>query len=170
MTVVHKSKMRRLITAGVLLCSTALSVSAAGCKTHYIGNTTVEDTEQNRDVIDFVETYRKAVERRHVGKLSSMAHERYYEDGGNVDASDDIDHGGLERHLEEQFSQAKDVRYEVRYRRIGPGRGDTIQVDYTYTASFKIPTDKGDVWRRVVQDNRLVLLPEGETFKILRGM
>jgi len=162
--------MRRLIPALTLASVTALTVLAPGCKKHYIPQTSVEDTEQNRAVIAFVEKYRHAVERRNVGRLLEMAHPKYFEDGGNIDHSDDIDYDGLQAHLADRFSQAKDVRYEVRYRRIGAGRANTIEVDYTYTASFKLPTAKGDVWRRVVQDNRLLLVPQGETFKIVSGM
>ncbi len=162
--------MRRLIFAGTFVGATALTVLAPGCKTQYIPNTTVEDTDQNRDVIDFVEKYRHAVERRNVGQLVNMAHPKYFEDGGNIEHGDDIDFDGLKNHLQERFALAKDVRYEVRYRRIGSGRAGTIEVDYTYTASFKIPTANGDVWRRVVQDNRLLLVPEGESFKIVSGM
>ena len=162
--------MRRLIFAGTFACVTALIVLAPGCKTHYIPNTTVEDTEQNRAVVEFVEKYRHAVERRNVGQLVDMAHPKYFEDGGNVDHADDIDYAGLQDHLAERFSLAKDVRYEVRYRRIGQGRAGTIEVDYTYTASFKLPTANGDVWRRVVQDNRILLVPNGESFKIVSGM
>jgi hypothetical protein len=45
-----------------------------------------------------------------------------------------------------------------------------VWVDYTYAASYKIPGVKGDEWRHTVADNRLDLLPEGETFKIIAGM
>jgi hypothetical protein len=64
----------------------------------------------------------------------------------------------------------KAIRYEVRYRDVTRGRDQEIFVDYTYSASYKIPTERGDVWRRRVADNRLELKPEGETFKILSGM
>ena len=48
---------------------------------------------------------------------------------------------------------------------------DKIFVDYTFTASYKIPGDKGvDVWRRKVDDNRLELVPYKDEFRILAGM
>jgi hypothetical protein len=31
-------------------------------------------------------------------------------------------------------------------------------------------TEDGDLWRRSVADNRLELLPDGDTFRILAGM
>ena len=141
-----------------------------GCSQQYIPNTDVEDSEFNRRVIEFCEDYRRAVERRNVGLLLKLADEQYYEDGGSIDTSDDLDFAGLKEYLQGRFRDVKAVRYEVRYRDVTFGREKQVFVDFTYSASYKLPTEHGDVWRRKVADNRLELLPEGETFKILAGM
>lgn len=148
------------------------ALSLLGCAKQYIPNTQVEDTPFNRKVVEFCEEYRKAVERRNTALLIDLAHPTYYEDGGNVDAQDDLDYAGLREYLETKFAETKAIRYEIRYRRVTHGRGDEVFVDYTYSASYKIPTDKGDVWRRTVADNRLELVPDdsGETFRIIAGM
>ncbi|MEZ4224081.1 MAG: hypothetical protein R3B13_24245 [Polyangiaceae bacterium] len=147
-----------------------LFLVVVGCQAHTIPNTDVEDTDDNRRVISFCEEYRRAVEQRKVGLLLQLAHPAYYEDGGNVDATDDIDYTGLKAYLEERFRETKAIRYEIRYRRIGKGRKDTVTVDFTYSASYKIPTPSGDVWRRTVADNRLELIPNGDAYKIVSGM
>jgi hypothetical protein len=42
---------------------------------------------------------------------------------------------------------------------------------YTFAASFKIPGRDGvDEWRRVVDDNRLEVVRDGESFKIVAGL
>jgi hypothetical protein len=148
----------------------AVVVGAVGCSTHYIPNTDVEDTEGNRRVIDFCEQYRHAVEGRNVPQLLKMADPRYYEDGGNIDSSDDMDYAGLSDYLNEQFKQTRAIRYEMHYHRVSPGRKNTIFVDYTYSASYRIPSPSGEQWRRRVADNRLEIVPTGETFRILSGM
>ncbi len=153
-----------------LVFAVLLGASATGCTTHYIPNTDVEDSAFNRGVISFCEEYRRAVEQRKIGLLLQLAHPSYYEDGGNVDSSDDIDYAGLKQYLEDQFKDTKAIRYEIRYRRVAKGRQDHVLVDYTYSASYKIPTEKGDVWRRTVADNRLELVPNGDSYKILNGM
>ncbi len=147
-------------------------VALLGCHTQLIPNTDVEDTDRNRQVIDFCEQYRKAVEHRNVNYLLKIAHPDYYEDGGNVDSSDDLDRTGLEAYLNDRFGDAKSIRYEIRYRRVGKGRNDTLYVDYTYSASYQIASSKGDMWRRVVEDNRLELVPksDGDGFLVLSGM
>ena len=140
-----------------------------GCSKNFIPNTDVEDTEENRKVVAFCESYRKAVERHDIAKILKMVSPRYYEDGGNVDASDDLDHAGLKEFINKEFRESRAIRYEIRYRRVlWSDEADRVFVDYTYSASFKIagPENK-DEWRRTVAENRLELELDGEEFKIL---
>jgi hypothetical protein len=102
--------------------------------------------------------------------LMSLAHPTYYEDGGNINATDDIDYAGLREFLETKFRDTRGIRYEIRYRRVQEGPDETIFVDYTFSASYKLPTDEGDVWRREVADNRLELLPVKGSYQIVSGM
>ena len=164
------SSMRLLSRTSALLVVVIALAGVLGCTKHTIPNTDVEDTEFNRKIVQFCEEYRRAVERRNIGLLMELAHPRYYEDGGNIDARDDIDYSGLREYLQSKFSSTKAIRYEIRYRRVGKGRKNTYFVDYTYSASYKIPTDRGDIWRRVVADNRLELVGKGESFRVLSGM
>lgn len=152
------------------LFGVCLALLLVGCKTHYIPNTDVEDTEYNQRVIDFCEEYRKAVERQNIAMLLKLADKKYYEDGGNTDSSDDIDYTGLEEYLKSKFRETRSIRYEIRYRQVGKGRKDVVYVDFTYSASYRIPTHQGEVWRRKVADNRIELVPHGETFRIVSGM
>jgi hypothetical protein len=159
--------MPRLLVPGLVLLASLLS---GGCSHEYIPNTDVEDNEFNRKVVDFCEGYRHAVERRNVGMLLKLADQKYYEDGGTSDTSDDLDYAGLKEYLAGKFRDVKAIRYEVRYREVTRGRNEQVYVAFTYSASYKIPTAKGDVWRRRVADNRLELLPDGDHFRILAGM
>lgn len=140
------------------------------CSEPVIPNTDVVDTPQNRAVITFCEQYRRAVELKNVGTLLEMAAAEYYEDGGTLDPTDDIDRAGLAEYLREKYVQAESVRYEIRYRRVGQGRKDRLLVDYTYSASFRVPTAEGSEWRRKISENRLELIPNGEKFLIVAGM
>ncbi len=142
-----------------------------GCATRYIPNTDVEDNDENREVIRFCERYRKALEEPNVGVLLSLASPRYYEDGGNVDPTDDIDFEGLREWLEGRFRDTRAIRYEIRYRRVEKGEQNRVNVIFTYSASYKIPGLKQeDEWRHTVAENRLELVPEGKSFKIVAGM
>lgn len=169
----------------------AASALLSGCALHYIPNTDVEDTDDNRKVISFCEKYRHAVELKDVGELMKLASPDYYEDGGNVDASDDLDYAGLRDYLSGKFKDARAIRYEIRYRRVlrqdvpadsavgqngksaqGDEPMELIYVDYTYSASYRIPAAKGgDEWRRRVEDNRLEIVRyPNDQYRILAGM
>jgi hypothetical protein len=141
----------------------------AGCTTHYIPNTDVEDSVENRKIITFCERYRHAVERKNIGELMKLAHPEYYEDGGNIDASDDLDYAGLKDYLQSKFQDARAIRYEIRYRRIIQ-EDEVIYVDFTYSASYRIPSTRGEEWKRKVEENRLELIPFQDEYRIVAGM
>ncbi|MEJ7730142.1 MAG: hypothetical protein WKG00_13090 [Polyangiaceae bacterium] len=149
----------------------SLASPLLGCTTHYIPNTDVEDTDDNRKLISFCEKYRHAVELKNIGLLLKLASPKYYEDGGNVDASDDLDYAGLRDYLTNRFQDARSIRYEIRYRRVVK-EDDRIFIDYTYSASYRIPGSEGEEWRRKVDDNRLELIPttNEDEFLIMAGM
>ena len=159
----------RLIATFFLIAASAICQIA--CTSQVIPNTDVVDSEENRKIIQFCEEYRHAVENRKVGKLLQLAHPKYYENGGNIDAADDIDRAGLKEFLEDRFRSTTAIRYEIRYRRVQVSKEHKVSVDYTFSASYKIPGPSGEeVWHRQVADNRLELVPEEDSFLILSGM
>jgi hypothetical protein len=169
------------LSASFKLCSGLALLTFVGCNHDFIPNTQVEDSDFNRDVIAYCEDYRHAVERRNTDQLVKMADPKYYEDGGTVDTSDDLDLDGLKRYLHDKFSQTTAIRYEIFYRDISIGRSNQVFVDYTYSASYKVPgpavpvgttptSSPNEVWRRRVADNRLELVRSGSSFHILSGM
>ena len=141
-----------------------------GCNKQFIPNTDVEDTSDHRKIIEFCEDYRRAVERKNIARLLEIASPAYYEDGGNVDASDDIDYAGLKDYLVSRFGEASGIRYEIRYRRITDNDDGYILVDYTYSGSFRMSTSAGTKWRSTVEENRLELVPHGDSYRIVAGM
>jgi hypothetical protein len=162
--------MKRLERSSLLLSAVlALATPLAGCATHYIPNTDVEDNDENRRLIAFCEKYRHAVEARDIATLLKLAAPNYYEDGGNIDPTDDLDYAGLRAYLQGKFQDASAIRYEIRYRKIQKER-DLIFIEYTYSASYRIPGSKGEEWRHRVEDNRLELVPYQDDYRIVAGM
>jgi len=155
--------------AAVLLLFLA-SLWAVGCSKTFIPNTDVEDNSDNRKVIAFCEDYRHAVEDKDVGRLLKMASPLYYEDGGNTNPDDDIDYDGLKDYLTATFVKTQTIRYEIRYRRVEFAQNKKVYVEYSYSASYRIPGVKGEEWKHTIADNRLELVPEGESYKIIAGM
>ncbi len=166
--------MRKLVSivklSLALIALPAFATAVTGCSTTYIPNTDVEDTSDNKKVIAFCEEYRHAVEDKDVGRLLKLASPRYYEDGGNTNPEDDIDFDGLKDYLTSTFVKTQTIRYEIRYRKVTFNENKKIYIEYTYSASYRIPGLKGEEWKHTVADNRLELVADGDTFKILAGM
>jgi hypothetical protein len=162
--------MQKLVAAAALSLASLVSLGATGCSKTYIPNTDVEDSSQNKKVITFCEEYRHAVEEKDVGRLLKLASPRYYEDGGNTNPEDDIDFDGLKDYLTSTFVKTQTIRYEIRYRNVVFNENKKIFIEYTFSASYRIPGLKGEEWKHTVADNRLEIVPDGESFKILAGM
>jgi hypothetical protein len=147
-----------------------VAVLGVACSKAFIPNTDVEDTTQNRDIVLFCERYRHAVEDKNIAQLLKLMSPSYFEDGGNTKNEDDADFDKVREFLTGDFLRTGGLRYEMRYRRITTTETNHIYVDYTYAAAWKVPGVKQEEWRHKVADNRLDLVRDGDTFKIVAGM
>lgn len=156
-----------------------------GCasKAQTISGTSIPDTRTNRDIVEAVEAYRLAVERKDTAALLLMASKSYWEDGGTPTGGDDYGFDGLREVLGTRFQRASDIRYSLRYvdieRRCRPGgdaetnSGCRAYVDVLIDASFSITDAQGQLIREDMQDqNQLVLEwdDQGERWLFLSGM
>ena len=157
--------MNRLTASLLFLLASTVIV---GCGAENIPNTDVPDNSENREVLEFVEQYRHAVEHRRVGAILALVSPRFFDDNGTIQTEDDRDFDLLREQLA-RFEQVLDVRYEMRYRQV-TFRSDRVLIDYTYTASFKVATPSGDRWETRLRDNRIELVREDGDFRIISGI
>lgn len=148
----------------------ALAPQLAGCAHKPIPNTRVEDTEENREVIDFVEKYRKAVESRDAPVLLRMTSKMYFDDMGTPQGDDDVDFEALEAGLGRLQKELLDARYQISYRGVIYTPNERVLVDMLYTGWFKVETPEGPQWRRRLEPHRMVLAREDGNYKIVSGM
>jgi hypothetical protein len=146
--------------------TTLFLLAAAACSKAYIPNTDVEDTSVNRQVIAYCELYRHAMEEKDVGKLLKAMSPGYFGDRGNVSA----DYDQVRDFLTGDFLKTGAIRYEIRYHRVTFTENSHVYVDYTFAAAWKLPGVKADEWHHKVADNRLDLVRDGDSFKIVAGM
>lgn len=159
-------------TGGAHLRMTLLGLSAlifVGCGHQVIPNTRVEDTKENREILDFCEEYRTAVEKRDTVKLLSLASKDYFDDMGTPSGDDDIDYDGLVDGLKRVREEVLAARYQISYRSI-THTPDRVLVDMLYTGWFRVETTEGARWRRRLQPHRIVLARQDDGYRILSGM
>lgn len=168
-------------TTAILAAVAALPLILAGCASQasYIPGTKVVDSRTNREIIDVIENYRLAVERKDAAALVLMASPKYWEDGGTATGKDDYGYKRLREVLTGRFQQSSDLRYSMRYMRVDkkcpPGAEDRVNcrayVDVLIDASFTVIDARGEEMRRDKRDqNQLVLEWDGDSWKFLSGM
>lgn len=164
--------MKRPTWPTFLLCLALLVLlgQLAGCAHKPIPNTRVDDTEENREVIDFVEKYRKAVEARDAPVLLRMTSKMYFDDMGTPQGDDDVDYDALEAGLSRLQKELLDARYQISYRGVIYTPNERVLVDMLYTGWFKVETPEGPQWRRRLEPHRIVLAREDGNYKIVSGM
>jgi hypothetical protein len=157
---------KRLILVGLV------ALFASACTTRYIGNTRIEDTEENRELVRVVEQYRRAVEDRDIQRILDMTSDRYFEDPGTPhDPTDDYDKAGLKQRLEAAFARVKEQRLAIDVRRIQLNEDENeALVDYRFDFRYRLDLPSGDEWREQTDLNRLELRREGEDWKIISGL
>ncbi len=147
---------------------------AAGCSTRYIGDTQIEDTDENREVLRVVEQYRRAVEDRDVQRILDLTSDKFFEDPGTPhDPKDDYDKAGLKARLDESFAKVKDQHLELAARKLALDEElRTAVVDYVYDHRYRLQlagSGEGE-WRKDTDVNRVALVREGEQWKIVSGI
>jgi hypothetical protein len=143
---------------------------ACGGSVEHIPGTRVPRSEANEAIIERLEAYRLAVERRDSSALLLMASRAYWDDAGTPAGGDDYGFNGLQRILAGRFQQVADVRYSLKY--VGVKRqGKRAFVDVLVDASFSLKDPAGAVVRKDLRDqNQVVLEWSGEAWMFLSGM
>ena len=150
----------------------ALGLALAGCaaEVHYIPGTRVGSSAENQALIDRVEDYRMAVERKDASALVLMASKRYWEDAGTPSGSDDYGYQGLQEILTGRFQQVEAIRYSMKYMNVSR-KGDRAFVDVLIDASFTVKDARGGEMRADMRDqNQFVLEWDGKQWLFLSGM
>ena len=140
------------------------------CEPTLIPNTRVEDNSSNREVLDFIERYRLAIEARNVAGVLALASQNYFDDMGTPAGKDDIDYDGLKAALQRMREEVLGARYQISYRSVTFDSENRVLVDMLYTGWFRINTSDGPEWKRRLEPHRIVLAREDGQYRILSGM
>ncbi len=149
-----------------------IGIGLAGCaaEVHYIPGTRVDSSSENQAIIDRVEDYRMAVERKDSTALVLMASKRYWEDAGTPSGADDYGYQGLQEILTGRFQQVDAIRYSMKYMNVSR-RGDRAFVDVLVDASFTVKDARGQEMRADMRDqNQFVLEWDGKQWLFVSGM
>lgn len=152
----------------------ALMVLAAGlggcAKPKLIPNTQVLDTATNREVLEVVENYRRAMERLDAVGVLALVHPTYQDTAGTPQASDDIDYSRLREFLTSRFKRTTRIRYRIEYQDVRLN-GTQAEVDSYIDATFVYQEPNANAkWRRLTDYNRFTLHKDGALWRFVSGL
>jgi hypothetical protein len=161
---------RRVLRALSLAVFVAASGGVVGCAhPEYFPGTTIVRNDQNRKIIETVETYRRRMVERNVEGLLLLAAPSYFEDSGTPRSDDDYGYEGLRQVLMNRLKRVKSLRYDIEYRNIRV-TGKEAEVEVFVDGSFELAAESGDRYRRVNDYHRFKLEQEDDRWKFTSGM
>ncbi len=117
-----------------------LAFAFSACTPKKIPGTDLDDTSETRAVIDVMQKYRSAVEKKDAAGLVRMADESFRDDGGTSSPDDDLEYGTLAAKLAARMAKVSDLKLDVTVRRIEFDSDTKVaRVTYSYQLSFKLP-------------------------------
>lgn len=127
-----------MLGRGLLLAATL--VVAVGCTPKKIPGTDLDDSDDTRAILDVMEKYRVALEKRDAQSIIGLADESFKDDGGSANPDDDYNYHDLYTKLPETLKRLGDIRLEFNVRKIELSEDTTsARATFTYTQSYMMP-------------------------------
>jgi len=147
----------------------ALAALAAAACARNIPDTDIRDTADNRAIIEVVDQYRKAFERRDPAAVLALVSRSYSDDFRSSDPADAVDFEQLQKALPDAFRRLAGARLEIGVRKIEV-KGDAASVDLFFDTRYRIATPRGEVAKRDSDVNRMTLKREAAGWRIASGL
>src|SRR5947208_12358510 len=100
------------------MLAVTVAVLAFGCTPKKIPGTELDDNDDTRSILDVMEKYRVALEKRDAQSIIGLADESFKDDGGSANPDDDYNYHDLYTKLPETLKKLGDIRLEFNVRRI----------------------------------------------------
>lgn len=106
--------MAKPMKPGGRIASWMLALGLGACAHAKIPETEIDDTPDNRAVLQLVEDYQNAMEALDADAVLALVSPSFYEDNGNTDSADDYDYDGLKTVLAESFERTRAMQLILR--------------------------------------------------------
>ena len=141
------------------------------CGPKYIPGTQIPDRPEYREILQLVERYKEALEKRDVKTLAAMVSRKYYENAGTTSTSrDDYGYEGLVKRVFPYLQDnVKAVQYRIHVQRIKINK-NRAYAEFEYWAKVLIEVGGEKKWIFKNDFDRLDFVREDGVWRIIRGM
>ena len=152
-----------------LLLAAALLGALAGCAPKRIAGTDIKDSPETRAVVDAIERYRAAAERRDPEAVMALVSPTYFDNAGTNGPSDDVDASQLRKKLVDAYSKLTYVSLEIAIKRIDFD-GDRATAYIFFDERYRIRMKSGETPKQSSDIHRMVLVREQAGWRFVSGM
>jgi hypothetical protein len=145
-----------------------LPLLSLGCTKHIPG-TEIDDNKDTRAIIDVIEKYRSASERRDPDGILALVSTTYFDDAGTPDPKDDLDYERLRQALGDDFRRLNAVKLELAVKKVNV-EGDKASAQLFYDGYFRITTPSGEVPKQDSDLHMMKFKREGSAWKVVTGL
>ncbi|MFT3914827.1 MAG: hypothetical protein QM704_12140 [Anaeromyxobacteraceae bacterium] len=139
------------------LAALALALLAAACGPKRFPGTEIPDNDDTRGVVQALERYRDALQKRDAGAVLALASPDYFDNGGTPDPADDLDRAGLEVQLPRDLKGLEGYRVQFTLRRVDVLK-ETATAEVFFEQYYRVKTPNGEVPRRDADVHRFGLV------------
>ncbi len=130
----------------------------------------VDDTLQNREVIDVLLQYRDALVRKDFGSLKRIISTEYFDNGGSTNTTtDDYDTESTPALFEMLAKHTEGIKYKVILKSVEV-KDNIAFVDYEFEYAYAYKVGGEITWDAGIDVNRLELTSEDGDWKIISGL
>jgi hypothetical protein len=158
--------MRLPAIAGLLI---AASTAAAGCAARRIPGTEIPDNSDTRAIVAIIDSYRRAAERRDSGAVLALVSQKYFDDAGTPDPSDDIDYQQLQKRISGDFKSLAALRLDIGVKSITVDGNEAAAYVY-YDEHYRITTKAGEVAKKASDTHRMRFARENGVWRFVSGL
>lgn len=122
------------------LCA-ALLAGLSGCANKMIPGTEIPDTDDTQAIIEVVNQYRQALERKDVDGVVKLLSEDFRDTAGTGTPADDLYYRDMREVLPTRFAKVENLRADFNIRTIDVDNG-RAQVVYHFNTEYRLPEYK----------------------------
>jgi ketosteroid isomerase-like protein len=146
-----------------------VGLAVLACGPRRIPGTDIRDTPDTRAVVEAIDAYRQAAERRDASAVLALVSPHYFDTAGTPDPGDDVDFELLKKRIIADYKQITALRLQLGVRRIDV-EGDKAAAYVFYDEHYRIQTKNGEVAKQANDSHRMQLVREDGRWVFVSGL
>ncbi len=144
-------------------------LAAVACSHPMLPGTNIQDTPQNRAVLDIFSRYKQALEARDSTALFELAAPTYIDPGDLSRGINPTEYSSLKQKLQADLAKVTGVKLEATIKDLQV-KDEQARIDYFQVLRYAVATPSGEKWKSESDDARMRFVRVNGEWKIASGL